>query len=238
MARTFDTASELATEASRRTGKRVPENTVEAIVGYQPAYDGHDLQDVLDHLGWRKRPERRQASQLQKEVEKTRRRLGVPSPPPDFKTLHEKLYESVDALLKAWLGRSWVEARNAVRKALFGDTSLDEARQRLRESFPHAPPPPEEAVLVVRRLWKQSHDWEPLWVRCWREAERLSRWYVNRGSDLAPENESSSNVSRQGFWTRERGKLHEQEVPHTGGDHQQAQGGGSRARQGDDGARG
>jgi len=57
-------------------------------------------------------------------------------------------------------------------------------------------------------------------------------------TDLAPENESSSNVSVQGFWIRERGKLHEQEVPHTGGDHQQAQGGGSRARQGDDGARG
>jgi hypothetical protein len=27
------------------------------------------------------------------------------------------------------------------------------------------------------------------------------------GRDLAPENESSSNVSRQGFWTRERGKV-------------------------------
>ena len=183
LARTFDTASELAAEASRRTGKRVTEDMVEAIVGYQPAYDGHDLQAVLDHLGWRKRPEKRQSSQLQKELEKIRGRLGVPSPPPDFKALYEKLYESVDALLKAWFGRSWVEGRNAVRSALCFNRSLDEARERLRQSFPHAPPPPKEAVLAVRRLWKESKDWEPLWVQCWREAERLSRSYVNRGRD-------------------------------------------------------
>jgi hypothetical protein len=47
--------------------------------------------------------------------------------------------------------------------------------------------------------WYQSHSGNSRLTCC--------HFGICPDTDLAPENESSSNVSRQGFWTRERGKV-------------------------------
>ena len=125
-------------------------------------------------------------------------RDAPPLPEDVFRALCQRWNESRDRLLldagaeelvQAWLGRAprqavnalRLEAHNAVFEALIDSTDSDEARQRVCERFPDAPPLPEDAFLAVWQVWNEGRDWNQLWRRCWGEAERLARNHVNRG---------------------------------------------------------
>ncbi|MCH7735021.1 MAG: hypothetical protein IH961_07385, partial [Chloroflexi bacterium] len=75
----FETVEELVREACCHTTKPVTVDQVEALFSYQPPYDGYDLRELLEHLGWKPRPKRFPLRRLLRLADEVRM-----NPPPGF----------------------------------------------------------------------------------------------------------------------------------------------------------
>jgi len=181
----FENAEELAKAARLKIRKPVAAADVEEIIGFEPVYDGYDLRDLLDSLGWRERPTRSPRQRLVELVDKVRAEL-----PPGF---------DLDAFLDGLMpGLAYSERRKAadiVLSAVSLRVNTMEPRtswrflvEHLSSQFPgrvqlsaRSWETIEESFIAVCRARTETIDADALARWCWQQARRIVRRVANRG---------------------------------------------------------
>jgi hypothetical protein len=203
----FEDAAELAEAARTYVRKRITADDIEAILGYQPAYDGYDLEEVLEAYGWRPRPKK---GLVKRVVEMAGKAKAYLPPVEHLKSPGENLQPDIETFLttvmpgfhKCSLDRwptltleesaVWENAETVIRCALTTTANPEAVWQKLiedlRARFPdRCPPLPEDEARDARDAFLAAwHEWKDL-QEAWakyplyeRAARRIARRVVNR----------------------------------------------------------
>jgi len=203
----FEDAAELAEAARTYVRKCITADDVEEILGYQPAYDGYDLEDLLNAYGWRPRPKKPLVKRVLEMAERAKAHLP---PVEHLKSPGENLQSNIETFLTTvmpgfqkrtldgWLILTldeeavWEEAEAAIRSALTTTANPEAVWQKLiddlRAKFPdRCPALPEDCARDARdaflAAWQEWNDLQEAWAKYplyERAARRIARRVVNR----------------------------------------------------------